>query len=69
MRKTASVGKECVACGCCAKGCPKKAIAVHKGVRAMVSEQTCLGCGGCAKVCPAGVIEIREVAVREETVA
>lgn len=55
-RKTAVVGKDCVACGACAKVCPKGAISVRRGVAAQVDSAACIGCGKCAKECPAGVI-------------
>ncbi len=54
--KVARVGEACVACGCCVKVCPKKAITVPQGVIAMVDEGLCVGCGLCAKECPASVI-------------
>ena len=51
----------CVACGCCVKVCPVRAMEVVRGVAARVDEERCVGCGRCAKECPASVIEIREV--------
>ena len=59
-RKMAQVGKECVACGCCANVCPKGAIDVVWGIAAQVDWESCVGCGKCAKVCPAAVIELVE---------
>lgn len=59
-RKTAIVGKECVACGTCAKVCPRGAIAVRDGVAAEVDAAACIGCGKCVAACPAGVIEVVE---------
>lgn len=53
--------KDCVACGCCVKVCPRDAIQVWKGIAAKVNLEQCVGCGKCAKECPASVIEIREV--------
>ena len=53
--------KECVACGCCVKVCPLKAIDIFRGVTARVDEARCVGCGKCARECPASVIVIREV--------
>lgn len=53
----------CVACGCCAKVCPRGAISVVKGISARVKEESCVGCGLCARECPASVIEIRELPV------
>lgn len=50
----------CVACGACAKECPKNAIAIRKGCYAEIDASTCVGCGKCAKTCPAGCIEFRE---------
>lgn len=58
--KLASVGRECVACGCCVKVCPRGAIQVFGGVIARVDAEKCIGCGRCAQACPAAVIEIRE---------
>ena len=50
----------CVACGCCAKVCPVKAIEIYKGLYALVHEEKCVGCGLCGKACPAGCISIKE---------
>ncbi|MGI5825254.1 MAG: 4Fe-4S binding protein [Bacillota bacterium] len=60
IRKIAQIGKECVACGCCAKVCPKGAVYVDSGVIAKVDGEKCIGCGKCAKTCPAAVITIAE---------
>ena len=54
-RKMDSIGKECVACGCCVRVCPKEAIQI-----AWVDQEKCVGCGKCAKVCLAAVIDIVE---------
>lgn len=64
--KFASVGKECVACGCCTKVCPRDAISVHLGVIAKVNSEKCIGCGKCAKSCPAAVIEITQKQMAEQ---
>lgn len=58
--KFARVGKDCVACGCCEKVCPKNAIKVRFGITAQVDGEKCVGCGICEKVCPAAVITITE---------
>ncbi len=58
--KIASIGKECVACGCCAAVCPRDAIHIASGVTARLDEEKCVGCGKCAKTCPADVISIIE---------
>ena len=55
--------EDCVACGCCVKVCPVKAIQIDRGLYAQINEDKCVGCGKCAKECPATVIEIREVTV------
>lgn len=56
-KKYAVVNKErCVACGACAKECPKAAIAVWRGCYAVVNEDICVGCGKCVRICPAGCI-------------
>lgn len=58
--KKAYIDKNCVACGCCVKVCPKDAINIHFGVIAQVDSEKCIGCGKCAKACPAAVITIIE---------
>ncbi len=62
-RKAVVEQKDCVACGCCVKVCPLKAIEILSGVTAQVNEEKCVGCGKCAKECPASVIVIAEVAI------
>jgi ferredoxin len=59
-RKIARIGKECVACGCCVRVCPKEAIQIAWGISACVDQEKCVGCGKCAKACPAAVIDIME---------
>ena len=59
-KRVALVGRECVACGCCERVCPKQAIGVLHGVRAEVDGALCVGCGKCAAVCPAAVIRMEE---------
>ncbi len=59
-RKMDSIGKECVACGCCVRVCPKEAIQIAWGISARVDQEKCVGCGKCAKVCLAAVIDIVE---------
>lgn len=63
--KIASIGKECVACGCCAYVCPREAIEIAWGIAARIDQEKCVGCGKCAKECPAAVINIvqREAAL------
>lgn len=60
MLKTAHVGSQCVACGCCVAACPKIAIHIERGTIAQVDESLCIGCGKCAKLCPAAVISITQ---------
>lgn len=61
MKRKAAVDRNiCVACGACAKVCPKGAISVWKGCHARVAEEKCVGCGLCAKTCPAGCIAVTE---------
>lgn len=60
-RKALVDSKTCVACGCCVKVCPRKAIEIWKGITARISPEKCVGCGRCAKECPASVITIQEV--------
>ena len=56
-RKAVINRKQCVACGCCMKVCPRNAITIPKGIHADVNRQLCVGC-------PASVIsfEVLEVA-------
>lgn len=65
-KKLAHVGKDCVACGNCAKYCPFGAIAIYKGLYAKVDAAKCRGCGKCVKACPAEVIVCEK---REEALA
>lgn len=51
----------CVACGCCVKVCPMRAVEVFRGIAARIDGGRCVGCGKCARECPASVIELREV--------
>ncbi len=62
-RKAAVDQQVCVACGCCVKVCPLRAIKIVRGIAAQVDPTTCVGCGKCVRECPASVIEIREVEV------
>ena len=48
------------------KVCPRQAISIYKGIRAMVDPNQCVGCGLCKKECPANAIVIEEK-VYEET--
>ncbi len=50
--------RECVACGCCIKVCPRKAITVPRGIHAVIDRELCVGCGKCVKECPASVISL-----------
>lgn len=56
-KKKAAVSiRECVACGCCIKVCPRQAITVLNGIYAQIDKNLCVGCGACAKECPASII-------------
>lgn len=55
-KKYAVIGKNCVACGCCVKVCPRYAVSIWKGVKAVVDTEMCVGCGKCAAECPAGAV-------------
>lgn len=57
-RKAVVSTKDCVACGCCVKVCPRNAITVPKGIYAEINKTQCVGCGKCAKECPAGIITL-----------
>lgn len=50
--------RECVACGCCMKVCPRNAISIPKGIHAEIDKSLCVGCGKCAKECPASIITL-----------
>ena len=61
MKKLAVVEiARCVACGACAKACPRGAVCVWKGCYAKMKAEACVGCGLCAKTCPAGCITLQE---------
>ena len=60
-RKAFVEEKDCVACGCCVKVCPKQAVCIFRGIVARIDLEQCIGCGKCVKECPASVIQIREV--------
>ena len=62
-RKAVVDQQTCVACGCCVKVCPLRAIEIARGISAQVDPVKCVGCGKCARECPASVIVIQEVAV------
>ncbi len=53
--------KECVACGCCMKVCPRNAIDIPKGIYAQINRELCVGCGKCVKECPASVIGLEVI--------
>lgn len=57
-RKAVVSIRECVACGCCIKVCPRNAISVPRGIYAKINEELCVGCGKCAKECPASIISL-----------
>ena len=57
--KVAGIGKECVACGCCAAVCPRDALYIASGVTARLDEDKCVGCGKCARLCMLNNIRIQ----------
>lgn len=59
-KRFARIGKDCVACGCCAKVCPIGAVTIDRGIRAVVRKERCVGCGKCAAECPASSIQLLE---------
>ncbi len=61
LKKAVIEQHSCVACGCCVKVCPRKAIEILGGIMARVNWEQCVGCGKCMKECPASVITIQEV--------
>ena len=54
--------RECVACGCCIKVCPRGAISIPKGIYAEIDKSLCIGCGKCANECPASIITMEVAA-------
>lgn len=59
MKKRAVIQKKnCVACGCCVKVCPRAAISVPLGIHAEIDYGLCVGCGKCVKECPASIITL-----------
>jgi NAD-dependent dihydropyrimidine dehydrogenase PreA subunit len=61
MRKAVNDINRCVACGVCAKECPRDAISIYKGCYAVIDHDKCVGCGICEGACPAGSVNVREV--------
>ena len=61
-RKAAVSIRECVACGCCIKVCPRGAISIPKGIYAEIDKSLCIGCGKCANECPASIITMEVAA-------
>ena len=60
-KRVAQVDRDrCVACGACAKVCPRQAVSVWRGCWAAVDAVCCVGCGKCAKICPADAIALEE---------
>lgn len=57
-RKATVSTRECVACGCCIKVCPRSAITVPNGIHAVIDRELCVGCGKCVKECPASIISL-----------
>ncbi len=55
-RKASIDIRQCVACGCCIKVCPRGALSIPKGIYAEIDKNLCIGCGKCAKECPASII-------------
>jgi ferredoxin len=59
MKRKAIVStRECVACGCCIKVCPRNAIAIPSGICAEIDRERCVGCEKCVKECPASIIKL-----------
>ncbi len=59
-RKAVVNTRECVACGCCIKVCPRNAISIPRGIYAEINTELCIGCGKCTKECPASIITLEE---------
>lgn len=57
-RKAIVSTRQCVACGCCIKVCPRNAITIPSGIYAEIDKDRCVGCGKCAKECPASIITL-----------
>lgn len=51
------IRKNCVACGVCESVCPKEAVKIKNGIKAVVDINTCIGCDICVNSCPTGIID------------
>jgi len=58
VKKAIISKKDCIACGCCTKVCPKNAITIENGSFAIVDHDLCIGCKLCQKTCPALAINM-----------
>ncbi len=63
QRKAKINTEQCVACGSCIRVCPRNAVAIPRGIFALVDEKLCVGCGKCVKECPASVIRLEVVSI------
>lgn len=60
VKKAIVSKKDCIACGCCTKVCPKNAITIENGSFAKVDTELCIGCKLCQKNCPALAITMED---------
>jgi len=65
IKKAIISKKDCIACGCCTKTCPKNAITIENGCFAKVDHDLCIGCRLCKKNCPTSAITMEgEAAIK-----
>lgn len=67
VKKAIVSPKDCIACGCCTKVCPKNAITIEHGSFAKVDHDLCIGCKLCKNTCPALAITMEGESINNKS--